>query len=722
MFPMRIRREYLVALAMLGAGASARAADSPPAPPAAAEPEQSIVVSGRKLSVRTLVDRKVYDVTGDIQASFGTISDVLGVIPSVEVDPDGVVSLRGDSNVLILIDGKPSALLSGSRAGDTLRSIPARDIESIEVLPTPPAQFKAEGVAGVINIIMRKKRPEGMAGNVQASLGDRGRMVVGADSSFHSGPLTASASAGFRRDSRERTLESEMKIPGTSTSDPLVESSLLSEHTHREIPTAGASVEYALDDRNTVSANLGWLRRGGPRSYVQDNAIVSTAGTTGSTQRLSSGHDPETEFDQRIGYTKRFDREGEELELSAHRSSSQQREHYEYANYSFVPVESPSRSNLDLNEDHRTTELGADYSLPLSDGHVLKLGYLFEQDRYEYGQAGANLDPAGGAETADLALTNEFDFRQQVQAAYASYQSKGDLWNVLAGLRAELADTTLNLLTRAQTVGGSDFEIYPSLHLTRALSESSTLSFGASRRIKRPDPDDLDPFIDYEYTPNLRAGNADLKPQITQSYEAGYGFEGARNTLQVTAYYRRNQNSVTEVTESLGNGISLTTKANLPKNDSAGLELTLNGHLAPTLGFNLSANPFYTQIDMVAFGEYGLKSTTGINAKLKLDYQPTSSDSVQLTFTRSANRLTPQGHVSATNLVNLGYRHRASSSFSVIATLSDALSGQRTERILETPNYSATYLRTVTGQVLYAGFIYSFGSARSKEQFDYDQP
>src|SRR5882724_1463290 len=118
------------------------AAEAPP-PPAAAE--QSVVVSAQRLTVETLVDRKVYNVTTDIQANFGTVSDVLSAIPSVDVDPDGIVSLRGDSNVLILIDGKPSALLSGSKAGDNLQSIPARDIERIEVLPTPPPQFKAEG-------------------------------------------------------------------------------------------------------------------------------------------------------------------------------------------------------------------------------------------------------------------------------------------------------------------------------------------------------------------------------------------------------------------------------------------------------------------------------------------------------------------------------------------------------------------------------------------------
>ena len=152
-------------------------------------------------------------------------------------------------------------------------------------------------------------------------------------------------------------------------------------------------------------------------------------------------------------------------------------------------------------------------------------------------------------------------------------------WSVLAGLRAELTQTDALLLTGDVSTSDDYFQLYPSLHLTLALSDTSTLSFGASRRISRPDPSDLDPYVDHEYTPNLRAGNPSLQPQYTQSYEAGYGYEGGKVAYHVTGYYRRNRNSVTDVTEYLGNGVSLTTKANLPQNNSAGLELTSNGRL-----------------------------------------------------------------------------------------------------------------------------------------------
>jgi len=136
---------------------------------------------------------------------------------------------------------------------------------------------------------------------------------------------------------------------------------------------------------------------------------------------------------------------------------------------------------------------------------------------------------------------NDFKFRQQINAAYASYQTSIGDWTWLGGLRAELTRTDAQQLTGNISNTGSYFEFYPSLHVDRSLSDESTLSFGASRRVTRPDPDNLNPYVDHEYTPNLRAGNPYLRPQYTQSYEVGYGFEGRGLSFGLTGYYRLNR-------------------------------------------------------------------------------------------------------------------------------------------------------------------------------------
>jgi len=684
---------------------------------------ESVVVTARKLAVETLIDRKVYTVTDDVQATFGTVSDVLSAIPSVDVDPDGNVSLRGDSNVLILIDGKPSIQFAGSAAGDNLQSIPAKDIERIEVMTTPPTQFKADGAAGVINIITRKKRPDGLAGSFQGSLGSGGRSVVGADTSYSSGRLNVSVSGGFRHDYRRRMLESEVRAPNAPPTQLLDNNSSLSERIRRQVPTVGVKAEYVLDDRQSVSGSVRWNKRGGLRTYTQLNDSTPAGVLTSSSRRTSAGHDPETDYDERLGFLRKLARPGEEIDLSLHRSTSHQREHYDYTNGSFIPTAATYYNNLNLREDHATTEFAVDYALPFSKARALKLGYAFEQDDFRYGNAGSIVDPVTGIQTVDPNVTNDFKFRQQINAGYASYQATIGNWNWLVGLRAELTRTDAQQLTNNVSNSGRYFRIYPSIHVDRSLSQETTLSFGASRRVSRPDPSNLDPYVDHEYTPNLRAGNANLQPQYTQSYEIGYGFEGSRRAYQVTAYYRRNRDSVTDVTQYLGDGFSLTTKANLPKNDSAGLEFTSDGHIVPKLAYSLSGNLFYSQIDATAFGVPGLKSTTGVNAKLKLDYRPTSADSVQLIVTRTDKRLTPQGYVSAINIVNVGYKRQMKPDLTGIVTVSDVFNGQRFERFESTPTFTGDYLRTVRGRVLYVGLIYSFGSTKEDKQpnLEYDQ-
>src|SRR5579859_7677601 len=162
-------------LALASVAAAAAPVDSP------SPPVDTVVVQGQKLNVESKIDRKVYTVPEDAQSTLGTLSDILNVIPSIDVDPEGAVSLRGDTNVLILIDGKPATQLQGSKGGENLQSISSKDIERIEVLTTPPAQFKAEGAAGVINIITKRHRAgESATGLLQASLGDGGRSLTSA--------------------------------------------------------------------------------------------------------------------------------------------------------------------------------------------------------------------------------------------------------------------------------------------------------------------------------------------------------------------------------------------------------------------------------------------------------------------------------------------------------------------------------------------------------------
>jgi outer membrane receptor protein involved in Fe transport len=534
-----------------------------------------------------------------------------------------------------------------------------------------------------------------------------------------------SATAGFRQDYRHRLTRSDLVAPDSTSAQPVDNESSIDEGIHREVPTVALSGEYALNDRQSVSGSASWADRGGLRTYTELNqGSTANGAVTSSSQRLSSGHDPETDLDERLGFTQKLGSDGETLDLSLHRSSSQQYEHYNYVNDFFIPPAATAYNNLSFHEDHGTTDFGADYVRPLSKTRSLKLGYAFEQDDYRFDNVGNNVDPVTGAQIIDPNLTNDFKFRQQINAVYVSYQASVGVWTWLGGLRAEEVHTGAEQQTNGISTTGGYFRLYPSLHVERSLSDQSTLSLGASRRVTRPDPDNLNPYVDHEYAPNLRAGNPDLRPQFTQSYEIGYGYEGRGSSYGLTGYYRLNHDSVTDVTDYLGNGLSLTTKTNLPRNASAGIELSANGHIARTLSYGISGNLFYTQIDATGLGLEGLQSTVGLNAKIKLDYRPTSDDSAQIIATRTDKRLTPQGYVGAINLVNLGYKRQMLPELTTVITLSDAFDGQRYRRYAMTPTFTEEYQRTVQGRVLYVGFVYSFGSTKKDKpsNFEYDQP
>ena len=709
-------------LAAVAAPALAAAAENPPPPVNSAL--DTIIVQGEKLNVESKIDRKIYSVTEDVQSTLGTLSDILSVIPSVDVDPDGNVSLRGDTNVLILIDGKPATQLQGSKAGDNLQSISASDIERIEVLTTPPAQFKADGAAGVINIITRKRgAKEAASGSLQGSRGDGGRSLVGAGGSYGSKQFTASLNATYREDYRQRTVQSDVIGTDPASGQVLDSRDHISEHDRRNVPSVDFSGEYDPNERESLSASASWLRRGGLRVYTQlDDSTLASGAVTSSTQRVSSGHDPEDDYNTTLRFTQKLSEPGETLDLSLHRSISHQHEHYDYSNDSFIPPAPVFYNNLGFAEDHGVTELDVDYALPLSKTQSLKLGYAFEGDDYGFDNVGANVDPVTGVQMIDPLQTNEFKFKQHIHAIYQSYQGSFGAWALLGGLRTELTTTDARQLTDNSSTASRYTDVYPSLHIDRTLSDRSTLSLGASRRVTRPDPSFLNSYTDYEYTPNLRAGNPHLKPQFTQSFDVGYEYAGRSTNYGLTGYYRRNKDSATDVTQYLGSGLSLTTKTNLPRNDSAGLELTATGHLLPKLTYSVSGDAVYTQIDATALGIPGLKSSTGLNAKAKVDYRPTSDDSAQIAFTRTDKRLTPQGSISAINVVNLGYKRAITSALSMVATVSDLFSGQRYQRSASTPLFTQIYQRNVEGRVAFVGLTYSFGVAKKDKQsnFEYD--
>jgi outer membrane receptor protein involved in Fe transport len=692
----------------------------------AADPDslEPILVTAQKAAVQRLIDRKVYDVTVDLQSTTGTAADILNDIPSVEVDADGIVSLRGDSNVTILIDGKPSAQLTGAAAADGLFQLPASEIAKIEILPNPPAQFKADGAAGVINIITKKTRSTDPSGTIQASVGNDERYVLAANGNYSAGPASFSGALGLRQDDRRRIIADNRAAIEPATQNLVLSQEDVDEHVRRLTPSVKAQMDYRLDERDSLGFIFSRRERFGDRHFDQyDESAFANAPPSGVSDRLSAGREWRLDNDQQIRFDRQLARSGETLSVALQRSQVSEREHYDYTNVYSVPVMAPSYDDLNLSLDLITTEISIDYALPLAEDRNLKMGFDFQDDHDDFGNSGDNIDPVTGLAVLNPAITNYFRYRQKIDSIYGDYHTTLGYLSLQAGLRIENTSATFPDVTSLVATDQRYTRAYPSVHVDRSLSDESTLSLSLGRRVTHPDPEALNPYIDRQDTQNLRAGNPNLRPEDTQSFEIGYSVDSTGLSYGLSAYLRRNRDSVTDVTQIVSAEVVLITKENLAKDTADGIEFTTNGRINRMLSYSLSGNLFHDQIDAIALAATGLKSTMGVNAKASLDFHPTAADTAQVSFSRSDKRLTPQGFVSAIDLVNLGFKHQIRANLSAVVTVSDVFNGQILRRFVATPTLTDRYEREQTGRIAYLGIVYAFGASKKNKSnsFDYDQ-
>lgn len=713
----------VVALASASPAAAQTAAPKTAPAKAGSSAVEGIVVTAERPQTQSLVDRTVYTVNADLQATVGSAAEVLNNLPSVTVDADGNLSLRGDPNVTVLVDGKPSAQFSGATRGLSLLQFPANEIDRIEVMANPPAQYRAEGSGGVINIITKKTRRDGFSGSAQASAGDYGRYVLGLNGSYNIGPLKASGGIGLRHDVKERLTSSD-RVEVDPTTGATVEShQRIEEHFHRLMPSVKGGLDYDLNERQSIGASFNHRELTGQR-YFDQNDTSGPLGQppTGLSSRHSDGHEWSMDGAEGLHFDQKLWRAGETLSLALQRSVTRERERYAYRTAVTLPAGPPTFDDLHLSLDLIKTELSADYDLPMAHDRELKLGYDLEDDGNAFDNVGDTLASAGGPPTINPAVTNHFRYRQQVNAAYGQYETPLGPWRLQAGLRVEATHVSTLQITGGVAGGHDDVGAYPSLHLDRNLGDDGKLTASVSRRVTRPDPEALNPFADHQDIHNLRAGNPDLRPQDTWSYELGYLHSGAQLNYGATAYYRRDKNSVTDVLRPISADVVLATKMNLPLSQSGGVAFTAGGKLGRRLSYNLSGDLFAAQIDATALGATGTKSTTGLNLKASLDYRPTSKDTAQISVSRTDKRLTPQGEISAINLVNLGYRRQLRPDLAAVVTVTDLFDGQRQQRLINTPQLRDDFLRHQLGRVAFVGVVYTFGaSAKAKPSaFEYE--
>ncbi len=696
----------------------AKPAAGPASAKAAPTAVEGVVVTSDSTAMRTAIDRRSYSVANDLSARTGSISDALRNIPSVEVDVQGNVSLRGDSNVTILIDGKPSGMFNGDGKADALQQLPADQIDLIEVMTNPSAAFRPDGTAGIINLITKKTNKAGTTGSMRLNVGPNGRYNGGISANRRAGKLTLSGDAGYRYDTQKGVQTIDRAALDKASGQLLPSLYDATQENEGGGLNLRGGVDYDLDKQNRLS---GEVRFRGMNFDSDTRETYSARNAQGGVARaFTRTSDASLERNNAaVSADWRRQLKGADHLLTTHLE-------YEVTDFTrdsdAILRNTPGATVYEAQGfgiDQTRTNLKVDYSKPLPGDVKLKAGVDFEVAQNDYDNRGAT-GAAPGSLIVDPNRTNRFLYDQDVYAAYVTYERPfGDL-TVQGGLRAEQVNIDTNQLSSNQKNQNDYFKVYPSLHMGYTINENNTFNANYSHRVQRPGAQDLNPYRVYIDPYNYRAGNPDLKPQQTDSYELGWQYRKAQTYYLATVYVRQNKESVTEVVRDLGGGVLLTTKENLGKNNSAGLELVANGRLTPKITYNLSSNIFHNEITATNLGFSGKRSDTMVSGRANLNWQATPKDFLQVNAFTSGKRLTPQGYREPIQMVNLGYRRKVNDKLSFVVTAQDVLKGFEDTVIINTPALRDTTTRTANVRSVFFGFSYSFGGGKPRpEQFDF---
>jgi outer membrane receptor protein involved in Fe transport len=676
-----------------------------------------VVITSERSLFNHAIDRKVYRVDQDIRAKSGTASEILQNIPSVQVDIDGNVSLRGSSDVMILIDGKKSPLMGKSRA-DVLQQLPAGSIDRIEVITNPSARFTPEGTSGIINIVMKKGAGPGMNGDVTGHLGTSGRHNENLGFGYATGTLNLFANYSYRDDRRTRLGTDARTLTARGPISSYREDNQILMRPLVHVGSLGLS--YHWDPKNTLDLSSTYFYRRPSRDGVSTVVTRDNAGAVLTDfDRRQTGYESQREAGVTAAIQHDYSKEDHQLRVEANASDDPQKEEVHFVEAWRAPAQPDQASHILFRQQERQGHLTIDYSNPVNEQSKLEAGYALELHRQDIHSDAESLDVAQQQFFLDASRTYRFKLNQAIQGVYGTYERSFGRYRVLGGLRAEYATVASDPITGGTQFDNRYFGLYPTLHNAYKTSANGEVQLNYSRRIRRPESDDLNPFPEFTDPYNMEAGNPRLKPESTHSVELGYRLRGERLSFFPSVYYRYKTDAFTRLTTAVNDSVFLRTMANLAKDQSAGFEPVLTATLGRVVQANLNGNVFYEQIDASNLGYSGQRSVVSWSETSNVNITPWKATMLQVSSTYRSARLTPQGDSRPSFGLNLGARQNVyRDEISLVLAVTDLLKTQRQRTQLDVAGIQQRVLTKRDSQIFYAGLTYHYG--RSEKGKDKD--
>lgn len=635
------------------------------------EPDSQVLgevkVLGQKSQMKFEIDKKVFNVDQNIASTGGTASDVLSNIPSVEVDNEGEVSLRGSTSVTVWINGKASGLSADNRA-QILEQMPAESIERIEVITNPSAKYSPEGTSGIINIVLKEDRKAGYFGSLQAGVDTRGGWNASGNINYSSGKIDAYANIGYRR----RVTEGGGISNRTNLDpegNPVSFLNQLSENDGHGGPVfvrAGATYHLTKQDH----LNIGAFGMFGDRNQTTTiNYSSNIPGSFTERQRITDSKNKMKGGNVELGYKHDFSKTSN-LDITASwnpwnmdgTSIYKQRSQYDNGgeDFSYQRQESDMHSN--------GWELQADYVNAFSENSKLEAGYKGTMSR-EKSPVETFSGATAGDEQPDEELYNKFYYDRDIQALYATYSGRIDKFGFQAGLRGEYSHIETRSLGFGQSKGevapydNDYFSLFPSVFLTYSLPAGNEIQVNYTRRISRPWGRLLNSFVNVTDSTNISYGNPYLDPEFSNAYELNYIKNWESHTLSVSVYYR-STNDVIQRISYLDGTIMKSTYENVAKSQSAGTELVVKNNFARILDLTTTVNLYYNKLDGFSYLPEGAQAPVvgkanedfSWDAKMIANVALPAAFSLQVTGSYNSKRIIAQGYRKANYSVDAGIR------------------------------------------------------------------
>lgn len=726
-----------------------------------------VVVRAETTQVDVRLDKKIYNIGKDLTTAGGTVSDALNNVPSVTVDIEGGISLRGNENVRILINGKPSAM-AGFGSTDVLSQLPAEAIERVEVITSPSARYDAEGTAGIINIILRKKETLGFNGSLTINGGNPANAGINANFNYRTDKYNLFTTTGYRYrespgeaffDTRYFDTREDTFLDGLQYDRNVEDRDY--DRINRGFNT-NLGIEYYLNEQSSITGAL-FYRLGDDEDLTTNvNDYFLDGNRVLGTTRLENEVEEDNSWQFSINYVNKFDNKGHELttDFQIERDKEEQqafiREPINFNATNVGEIFIPRERTL-TTEDQKEYLLQADYVRPIGENSQFEAGYRgnFENEVTDYSLL---QEDRSNNFILNRNQTNIFDYDENVHAWYTQYGTKFGDFSFLLGLRAEHTQLKGDIdseLTQEELREEFSFDIttnfdnkyfglFPTLNVIYEIAEEENITFGYNRRINRPRGWYINPFPSRSSRNNIFQGNPNLQPAYSNSFDIGYLKRWEKLTLTSSVYYQRETDAFQRVQEEIDIQIAnpdfpeqgpetipqtviRSIPFNLATNDRMGGELGVLYNPAEWLRLNGSFNYFRFKLD----GEFNGDSYNTENTSWFARFSSKVSLPLQIDWQTNAFYRGPSDEIQGTQdgilSIDLALSKEILNEKATIAlNVSDILNGRKRSSYTNTEFFEQdSEFQWRQGQAVNVSFIYRFNQKKQRQQRrndeDYDE-